>query len=99
MRCVAPPISLSNSPLAAILATLFIVGAILWIVGAMVVRKADAWSNVELRVDMVERLMLVGQPWCVDDLVRMRESDEDARVREAADAALTVITARRPGFS
>lgn len=96
---MAPLISLSSNPLAAILATLLVVGAILWIVGAIVVRKADAWTNVELRVDMVERLMLVGQPWCVEDLMRMRESDEDARVRDAADAALTVITARRPGFS
>lgn len=96
---MAPLISLSSNPLAAILATLLVAGAILWIVGAIVVRKADAWTNVELRVDMVERLMLVGQPWCVEDLMRMRESDEDPRVRDAADAALTVITARRPGFS
>ena len=96
---MAPLISLSSNPLAAILATLLVVGAILWIVGAIVVRKADAWTNVELRVDMVERLMLVGQPWCVEDLMRMRESDEDARVRDAADAALTAITARRPDFS
>lgn len=91
---MARPISLSNNPLAVILAVLFLVGAVLYFAGALIVRRTAARQEIEIRIDMVERLMLVGQPWCIEDLERMRTEDADARVRDAADAALMVIAAR-----
>jgi hypothetical protein len=88
---------LSSNPLAVILAVLFLAGAVFYFAGGMIARRADRRDAIELRVDMVERLLIVGQPWCVEDLKRMRAEDEDALVRDAADAALIAITARRPG--
>jgi hypothetical protein len=87
-------ISLSNSPLAVILALLFLLGALFYFAGAMIGRRAGEREKIEVRIDMVERLMLVGQPWCVEDLEKMRAEDEDASVRDAADAALIAIHAR-----
>ncbi len=55
----------------------------------------DDVLHVSLRVDMVERLAMLGEPWCVAMLQRARVEDGDATVRDAADAALLVIGARR----
>lgn len=99
-RCAVRRILLSSNPLAAILALLFLVGALFYFAGALIARRTSAREAIELRIDMVERLMLVGQPWCVEDLERIRGDDrEDAVVRDAADAALIAITARRRGSS
>ena len=49
---------------------------------------------LDLRLDYVERLALVGQPWCVAELETLRASDPDPHVREAADAAIIVIGSR-----
>ncbi len=64
----------------------------------------DAWArelggsngpvDEPTRMDMIERLAIVGQPWCVQALVQARAEDDDAQIREAADAALLVIGAR-----
>ncbi len=64
----------------------------------------DAWArelggfngpvDEPTRMDMIERLAIVGQPWCVLALVQARAEDDDAQIREAADAALLVIGAR-----
>jgi hypothetical protein len=48
----------------------------------------------ELRVDMIERLAMIGEPWCAELLERARDSDPDVVVRDAADNALIVIAAR-----
>ena len=50
----------------------------------------------DLRVDMIERLAMIGEPWCVTLLERARARDPDASVRDAADSALLVIGARPP---
>ena len=91
---MAQHISLSSNPLAVIFAVLLLVGALLYFTGALIVRRVEAREKIAIRIDMVERLMLVGQPWCVDDLEKMRTEDEDPTVRDAADAALLVIAAR-----
>lgn len=52
---------------------------------------------IDLRVDMVERLAMIGEPWCAALLERARASDPDVVVRDAADNALIVIAARQPG--
>lgn len=85
---------LQSNALAVILAVLLLVGAVLWTVGAMVVRRADKQNELDFRLDMVERLMLVGQPWCVTDLEKIRTEDTDERIRDAAEAALLVISSR-----
>ena len=92
MRCAVPRTLLSSNPLAVIFTVLFLAGAIAYFVGAFIARKAD--RQREVRIDMVERLLIVGQPWCIEDLEKIRNEDEDVLVREAADAALLVIAAR-----
>lgn len=49
---------------------------------------------LDLRVDMVERLAMIGEPWCVTTLERACAQDPDAAVRDAAENALIVIGAR-----
>lgn len=49
----------------------------------------------ELRIDMVERLAMIGEPWCAQLLERARSHDPDRSVRDAADNALLLIAARR----
>ncbi len=48
----------------------------------------------DVRLDTIERLTIVGEPWCVPILERARTEDVDEALREAADAALIVIGAR-----
>jgi hypothetical protein len=49
---------------------------------------------LEVRLDMVERLAMLDEPWCVALLKRARAEDLDASIRDAADDALLVIAAR-----
>jgi len=51
--------------------------------------------DFETRIDQIERLAMVGQPWCVQQLQREFLDDADERVRNAAEDALLVIAARR----
>lgn len=101
---------LSSNALANIFLALFLVGAIVFVIGTMLAREKRAHlvesqatvahvepeplPDVETRIDMVERLAMVGQPWCVDQLDKIRTEDPDESVREAADAALMVIGSR-----
>lgn len=48
----------------------------------------------ELRLDLIERLAIVGQPWCADTLTRALAEETDPVVLDAADRALLVILAR-----
>ncbi len=81
------------------------VGAIFFAVGTLLVRRERlareeepaAVLSVEDRLDMIERLVIVGQPWCVDELRGIRDRDPDPLVRDAADAALLVIGSRSVG--
>lgn len=87
---------------------ILLIGAIVFIIGTMLRREREAQRqpvveaapvahpelDVETRLDLVERLAMVGQQWCVQQLNTIRDTDPDASVREAADAALLVIGAR-----
>ncbi len=53
--------------------------------------------DVAARLDILERLAIVGEAWCVAALQRAATEDQDVSLREAADAALTVVRARTPG--
>ena len=44
------------------------------------------------RIDMIERLALVGEPWCIAAIAAAAESDLDAPVRYAAARALRALT-------
>jgi hypothetical protein len=78
---------------------LFIAGAILFAIGTLLIRRdrsvreQEAMPSVD-RLEMIERLVMVDQPWCVDELHRIATSDSDPVVREAAEAALLVIGSR-----
>lgn len=100
---------LSSNPLAVILVGLFIVGAIVFVIGTMLTREQQARAieaqpaaqaeaepalDVPGRIDLIERLVMVGHPWCIEQLDAIRREDPDESVREAADAALMIIGAR-----
>ncbi|HTU82650.1 MAG TPA: hypothetical protein VMF61_11005 [Candidatus Acidoferrales bacterium] len=44
--------------------------------------------DAELRVDMIERLGLLGEPWCEDALRAASHEERDPHVSEAIAAAL-----------
>lgn len=94
----------SNSVGIALLAV-FLIGAILFIIGTMVARERDSGpaysspsaideASIDLRIDQVERLAIVGQPWCVEELEGICRNDDSPIIRDAAEAALIVIGAR-----
>lgn len=79
----------------------FVLGAILFALGTLLVRRerlareaAPPSMSQEDRLDLIERLVMVGQPWCVDELRAILNNDADPAVRDAADAALLVIGSR-----
>ena len=81
---------------------MFIAGALLFALGTFLVRREaqsltpmapELMVDIETRIDHIERLAMVGQPWCVEEL-RVMLGDADERVRNAAEDALLVIQAR-----
>jgi hypothetical protein len=105
-RCAAQPAWLSSNPGLTLLAFIFIAGAALFTLGTFMGRREAAaqtpdpsvtlsWSlgDLETRIDQIERLAMVGQPWCVEEL-RTLLTDTDERVRNAAEDAILVIQAR-----
>ena len=101
MRCAAPRRLHSNRTGLILLVAIFVLGAILFAIGTLLVRRervtpegAAPILSQEDRLDMIERLVMVGQPWCVEELRAMLNTDPDPLVRDAADAALLVIGAR-----
>ena len=46
------------------------------------------------RIDMIERLAMIGEPWCIDALEQALHEERDARVHKAAENALLVIKSR-----
>lgn len=102
---------LSSNALGNVLLAVFIVGALVFVLGTMLARerearaveaqpappaqtKAEPVLDVAGRLDLIERLVMVGQPWCIEQLDTIRRDDPDESVREAADAALMVIGSR-----
>ncbi len=84
-----------------LLVAIFVLGAILFALGTLLVRRerlaredTTPVLSQEDRLDMIERLVIVGQPWCVDELRAILARDPDPVVRDAADAALLVIGSR-----
>jgi len=101
MRCAAPRRLRSNNAGLIFVVAVFVLGAILFAIGTLLVRRERVGREQETpilsqedRLDMVERLAIVGQPWCTDELRKIVDTDPDPLVRDAADAALLVIAAR-----
>lgn len=44
------------------------------------------------RIDMIERLALVGEPWCIAAIKAAAETDDDVAVRDAAGRVLRALT-------
>jgi hypothetical protein len=94
---------LSSNPALTLLVVVFIAGALLFALGTFMIRReaqaqtpiaeADPVLDIETRIDHIERLAMVAQPWCIAEL-RALLSDEDERVRNAAEDALLMIAAR-----
>jgi hypothetical protein len=97
---------LSSNPGLTLLVFVFITGAILFALGTFMLRREahaqtpassvlQSVSNedIEARIDQIERLAMVGQPWCVEEL-RALLTDSDERVHDAAENALLVIGTR-----
>jgi hypothetical protein len=83
------------------LVAIFVLGAILFALGTLLVRRerlaredTTPILSQEDRLDMIERLVMVGQPWCVEELRAILERDPDPLVRDAAESALLVIGSR-----
>ena len=85
---------LSNNPEILVVLGVFAIGALFFALGTYLVRTQTHAAPLDLRIDYVERLAIVGQPWCLDELETLRASDPDAMVRAAADAAIVVIRSR-----
>lgn len=45
-------------------------------------------AGPDLRLDLVERLSIIGQPWCVEILKQALVQENDASVKDAVGAAL-----------
>ena len=58
------------------------------------VTDSEEELSTAMRLDLIERLAIVGAGWCVDALNAALEEESDPVVREAADRALLVIAAR-----
>lgn len=54
----------------------------------------DERVDAEMRIDMIERLAMVGEPWCVAVLNDAIAQERDAAILDAAERALLVIAAR-----
>lgn len=50
--------------------------------------------DVSTRVDMIERLAMIGEPWCVDTLRIALAEERNTDVHTAAENALIVIKSR-----
>jgi hypothetical protein len=93
---------LSSSSAALVFGLLLVLGAILWVVGGRLAHVtwtrslvgSDERFDVAVRVDMIERLAMIGQLWCVATLEQAMREERDVSVRDAADRALLVIAAR-----
>ena len=54
----------------------------------------DDVPAADLRLDMIERLAIVGAPWCVETLKAALNEESDPLIHDAADRALLVIASR-----
>lgn len=52
------------------------------------VDESLAGANRQLRMDLVERLSIVGEPWCADVLRQALKEEDDIGVRSAISVAL-----------
>lgn len=95
---------LTSNPGAAILVVVFLIGAIFFAIGTLLVRRERFVQQAPPQpvqagpVDYfarIDELLTLGNAASVRELEALRDRNEDAEVRDAADAALMVIASRR----
>lgn len=95
MRCAARHRLLSNNSGATILVVVFLVGALLFALGTVLVRRAEpAPQRAPESFERIDDLLTLGDATSVRELERLRDSAESADVRDAAADALIVIASR-----
>lgn len=101
-RCAAQRRLFSSNSGTTILLVVFLVGALLFALGTMLVRRErdtqQAPPSGPVEVDYfarIDELLTRGDAASVKELEALRDRDADADVRDAADAALMVIASRR----
>ena len=99
---------LSNNPAFVVLLAVFLIGALFYWLGTILVRRerkariADAPAAVEeaapapaaTPVETVEALLARGDAASIRELEALRDRDPSDEIRDAADAALMVIGSR-----
>lgn len=96
----APPRTLPSNSLLLVFGVAFAIGAIVFAIGTSLLRAQrrdvstepswtravaqDAVLTPDERIDLIERLAIVAQPWCWDLIARAVGADSDARVRRVA---------------
>ena len=53
-------------------------------------------TDPELRLDLVERLSIIGEPWCVEILRHAGETEDDPDVKSAISVALSQLRPSAP---
>jgi len=100
-RCARLP-ELPSTSFDIAVAVAFAVGLLLFGISTAMLRKPAAaypkWPQLideslvaadrQLRLDIIERLSIVAQPWCEDVLRQAIEQEDDAAVKSAAASAL-----------
>ena len=98
MRCAARHRLLSNNSGATILVVVFLVGALLFALGTVLVRRECRAEPAPQRApesfERIDDLLTLGDATSVRELERLRDSAESADVRDAAADALIVIASR-----
>lgn len=100
MRCAARHRLLSSNSGATILLVVFLVGALLFALGTVLVRRERRSApptpmRIPESLERIDRLLTVGDATSIRELERLRDSAQSEEIRDAADAALMVIASRR----
>jgi hypothetical protein len=98
MRCAARHRLLSNNSGATILLVVFVVGALFFALGTVLVRRerraGPAPERAPESLERIDQLLTAGDATSVAELRRLRDSAQSADIRGAAEDALIVISSR-----
>jgi hypothetical protein len=98
MRCAARRRLLSNNSGATILLVVFLVGALFFALGTVLVRRerraGPAPQRASESFERIDHLLTLGDATSVHELERLRDSARSTEIRDAAEDALIVISSR-----
>ena len=97
-RCAARHRLLSNNSGATILLVVFLVGALFFALGTVLVRRERRAQPAPQRatesLERIDELLIAGDATSIRELERLRDSAGSADIRDAAEDALIVISSR-----